>query len=75
MADAPHSDEDTMRDEYDFGSMKGLVRGKHYEAARRAMRLVRLPSDLQSRFPDDESVEAALRIYAAEHPEQSTPAG
>ena len=74
MADAPHNDEDTMRDEYDFGSMKGLVRGKYYEAARRSMRLVRLPSDLQSRFPNDEALEAALRISPAEHPERSTPA-
>ena len=58
------SDRDEMREEYDFGELKGRVRGKHYEAVRAGTNLVLLEPDVAEQFPDAESVNKALREVA-----------
>lgn len=58
------NDQDDMRAEYDFGELKGRVRGKHYEAAKAGTNLVLLDPDVAEEFPDAESVNKALRELA-----------
>lgn len=57
------TDDDDMLPEYDLASMPGAVRGKYYEAARKAIRIIRLPSELQEAYPDEASVTDALREH------------
>lgn len=54
----PDSD---MRQEYDFASMRGGVRGKYAARMREGRNLVLLDPDIASAFPTDEAVNAALR--------------
>jgi hypothetical protein len=51
-----------LRPEYDFARMKGGVRGKHAKAYRKATNLVLLAPDVAKQFPDDRSVNNALRV-------------
>jgi hypothetical protein len=51
-----------IRPEYDFGKMKGGIRGKYYQAYRKGTNLVRLAPDVAKAFPDDDSVNKALRV-------------
>ena len=60
MKKAKNTEKD-MRAEYDFGSMKGGVRGKYSRRYRTGTNLVLLEPDLVDSFPDDESVNEALR--------------
>jgi len=55
---------DEMRDEYDFTSMKGGVRGKYAKAFEHTATTVLLDSDVAEIFPDSESVNEALRTLA-----------
>jgi hypothetical protein len=55
---------DEMRDEYDFASMKGGVRGKYAKAVEHTATTVLLDSDVAEIFPDSESVNEALRTLA-----------
>jgi hypothetical protein len=55
---------DEMRDEYDFASMKGGVRGKYAKAFEHTATTVLLDSDVAEIFPDSESVNEALRTLA-----------
>jgi hypothetical protein len=55
---------DDMRDEYDFASMKGGVRGKYAKAFEHTATTVLLDSDVAEIFPDSESVNEALRTLA-----------
>ncbi|HEX6984853.1 MAG TPA: hypothetical protein VF170_05725 [Planctomycetaceae bacterium] len=55
--------EDDLRPEYDFRSLKGVVRGKYAERYRERLRLVRLADDVASEFTDEDAVNAALREY------------
>lgn len=57
-------DEDKMRPEYDFSKMKFVGRGIYAERYRSGTNLVRLDSDVRKAFPDDESVNEALRMIA-----------
>ncbi len=54
--------EDEMRSEYDISKLKGKVRGKYAERYRSGTNLVLLESDVQTAFPDAESVNEALRM-------------
>ena len=54
--------EDEMRSEYDLAQLKGRVRGKYVERYRAGTNLVRLESDVQAAFPDEEAVNEALRM-------------
>jgi len=55
---------DEMRDEYDFASMKGGVRGKYAKAFNHTATTVLLDSDVAEIFPDSQSVNEALRTLA-----------
>ena len=52
---------DDMRQEYDFASMKGGVRGKHYEQYRKGSNVVLLDPDIAEAFPSEDAVNEALR--------------
>ena len=52
----------TLRPEYDFASMKGGVRGKHYRRIREeGGGAVLLDADVADAFPSEASVNEALR--------------
>ena len=55
---------DEMREEYDFSSMKGGVRGKYAKAFSHTATTVLLDSDVAEIFPDSQSVNEALRTLA-----------
>lgn len=50
-----------MRPEYDFGSMRGGVRGKYAKQYRAGSNLALLDPELAKAFPDDAAVNNALR--------------
>jgi hypothetical protein len=52
---------DELRREYDFVTFKGGVRGKHTERYKAGTNLVLLSPDVAEHFPDDKSVNTALR--------------
>ena len=56
--------DDEMRDEYDFASMKGGIRGKYAKAFEHTATTVLLDSDVAEIFPDSQSVNEALRTLA-----------
>ena len=58
-----HNNADEMRPEYDFRSLKGVVRGKYAERYRERLRVVRLADDVAAAFDDEEAVNSALRQY------------
>ena len=59
--------DDEMRPEYDFRTMRGVVRGKYAARYREKLRLVRLADDVAACFPDEAAVKAALRDYLQGH--------
>ena len=52
---------DEMKSEYDFASMKGGVRGKHYREYRNGTNVVLLQPDIADAFPTEDAVNEALR--------------
>ncbi len=52
------SDEDTMREAYDFS---GGVRGKYVERLKEGSNVVLIPPDLSENFPFEAAVNEALR--------------
>ena len=52
---------DELRQEYDLSSLNGGVRGKYYERFQVGTNLVLLSPDVARHFPDEKSVNAALR--------------
>ncbi len=56
--------EDDLRPEYDFSKMKFVGRGIYAERYRSGTNLVLLDPDVRKAFPDDESVNEALRVIA-----------
>ena len=50
-----------MRSEYDFEAMKGGVRGKYVKRYREASNIVVLEPEIAEAFPNDKSVNRALR--------------
>lgn len=61
MSKASRVDDDDLRAEYDFASMKGGVRGKYVARLRKGSNLVLLEPDIASAFPSDSAVNEALR--------------
>jgi len=55
---------DVLREEYDFTSLKGGVRGKHLKSASAVTNLVLLDPDVAKAFPTPEAVNKALRMLA-----------
>jgi hypothetical protein len=65
MATSPETPQpaDELRPEYDFRTMRGVVRGKYAARYRERLRLVRLADDVAASFADEAAVNAALREY------------
>lgn len=59
-----------LRREYDLSKLKGGVRGKYVERYRAGTNLVLLSPDVAKYFPDEQSVNTALRtlIHVAKGP-------
>lgn len=53
---------DELRPEYDASALKGGVRGKYAERYRRGTNLILLAPDVAEAFPDEQSVNEALRL-------------
>ena len=69
--DEPGSSDD-LQPEYDFRSMRGVVRGKYAARYQERLRVVRLAADVAAAFTDEAAVNAALREYLGGHPELQT---
>jgi hypothetical protein len=54
--------DDEFRAEYDFSQLKGGIKGKYAERYGAGTNLVLLAPDVAKAFPDDESVNEALRL-------------
>ena len=61
---------DELRREYDLSKLKGGIRGKYTARYNAGTNLVLLSADVAEHFPDDRSVNAALRrlIRVAKRP-------
>jgi hypothetical protein len=57
-----HRNNGGMRLEYDFASMKGGVRGKHYGQYRKGTNVVLIESDVVAAFPTEDAVNEASRL-------------
>jgi hypothetical protein len=66
--------EDDLRPEYDFRSLRGVVRGKYAARYRERLRVVRLADDVAEAFEDEAAVNDALREYLRMHPGEQSPA-
>jgi hypothetical protein len=72
--EAPKSPDDEMRPEYDFRTMRGVVRGKYAARYRERLRIVRLADDVAAAFADEAAVNEALREYLRNRPAVKSPA-
>jgi hypothetical protein len=65
---------DELRREYDLSKLKGGVRGKYIARYRAGTNLVLLSPDVAEYFPDEQSVNTALRslIHVAKGPLRRT---
>ncbi len=72
MATSPNQQvpDDDLQPEYDFRSLRGLVRGKYAARYRERLRVVRLEPDVSAAFADEAAVNAALREYISWHQER-----
>jgi hypothetical protein len=61
MSKVNRSEDDDLRTEYDFASMKGGVRGKYAVRLRKGSNLVLLEPEIAAAFPSAEAVNEALR--------------
>ena len=61
MSKANRPEDDDLRPEYDFASMKGGVRGKYVARLRKGSNLVLLEPEVAAAFPSAEAVNEALR--------------
>jgi hypothetical protein len=62
MNKAPKNERiDDLRPEYDLSKLKGAVRGKYVDRFNAGNNLILLAPDVVEYFPDDESVNSALR--------------
>jgi hypothetical protein len=52
---------DELRQQYDLSSLKGGVRGKYFERFQAGTNLVLLSPDVARHFPNEQSVNSALR--------------
>jgi hypothetical protein len=66
--------DDDLRPEYDFRTLRGVVRGKYAARYQERLRVVRLADDVAGAFADEAAVNQALREYLREHPTKPTPA-
>ena len=66
-------DSDEMRPEYDLSKLKFVGRGVYAKRYRSGTNLVLLEPDVREAFPDDESVNEALRVIAKAAKRRVTP--
>jgi hypothetical protein len=66
---------DKMRPEYDLRHLQFVGRGIYAERYRSGTNLVRLDRDVRAAFPDDESVNDALRVIAKAAKQQASRVG
>jgi hypothetical protein len=66
MKKVDSDEEDDLRPEYDFPTMKGGVRGKYVGRYREGTNLVLLDPDIAAAFPDGKAVNDALRLLLQE---------
>ena len=59
---------DELRPDYDFRSLRGVVRGKFATQYPERLRVVRLADDVADAFADDAAVNNALREYLRARP-------
>ncbi len=55
---------DELHEEYEFSSLEGGVRGKHFKRARAGTNLVLFDPDVARAFPTPEAVSRTLRLLA-----------
>ena len=65
MNDEPAEEEDDLRPEYDFSTLKEGVRGKYFKRYLAGTNLALLAPDVRAAFPTDEDVNQALRSLMA----------
>ena len=53
---------DELREEYNLTEMKGIVRGKYAQRYKQGSNVVILAPDVAEAFPNEESVNEALRM-------------
>src|SRR5213596_1908309 len=58
------TEDDDLLPEYDFSKLKFVGRGIYAERYRSGTNIVLLDRDVREAFPDDESVNEALRVIA-----------
>ncbi len=58
------ADDDDLRPEYDLSKLKFVGRGIYAERFRSGTNLALLDRDVREAFPDDQSVNEALRVIA-----------
>ena len=63
---------DEMRPEYDLSKLKFVGRGIYAERYRSGTNVVLLDPDVRAAFPDDASVNEALRVIAKAAKQQAT---
>ena len=61
MSKENRPEDDDLRPEYDFASMKGGVRGKYIARLRKGSNLVLLEPEVAAAFPSADAVNEALR--------------
>jgi len=66
-------DSDEMRPEYDLRKLKFVGRGIYAERFRAGTNIALLDRDVREAFPDDESVNEALRVIAKAAKRRVTP--
>lgn len=63
---------DELKPEYDFSKLSFVGRGIYTERYRSGTNLVLLDPDVRAAFPDDESVNEALRVIAKAAQDQAS---
>ena len=63
---------DDLDPEYDFRSLRGVVRGKYASRYQERRRVVRLAADVSAAFADEDAVNSALREYLNWQRKQTT---
>ena len=74
MAASPDETEDDLQPEYDFRTMRGVVRGKYAARYRERLRMIRLADDVAGAFAYETAVNEALREYLRGRQSQGNPA-
>jgi hypothetical protein len=59
---------DDLEAEYNFRSLRDVVRGKYAARYGERLRVVRLAADVSAAFADEEAVNSALREYLGRNP-------